>query len=54
MTNCDNCGKELLKEKVYYWQGLSPIYCSVTCAAWGCPNAILYSGSLEFVENKNR
>ena len=38
---CDHCN-EVIKETIYYWEHLSPIYCHPTCATWGCPNAILH------------
>jgi hypothetical protein len=38
---CDYCGEEIVNN-IYYWQGLSPVYCSAAHAAWGCPNAILH------------
>lgn len=41
VPKCDKCGKEI-GEHIYYWQGLSPEYCCASCAAWGCPNAILH------------
>jgi len=40
MKICDICKLEI-KGKAYKWEGLSPIYCSPKCAAFGCPNALL-------------
>jgi len=41
MRDCSYCGKPIKKPPRYYWKGLSPQYCSIVCAAWGCDNAIL-------------
>ena len=37
---CDNCGKKIKGNK-YKWKGLTPRYCSIRCAAIGCPHGIL-------------
>lgn len=39
---CDYCDRDIPKEEpIYSWRGLSLVYCSSSCAGWGCPNAIL-------------
>lgn len=43
IAKCDNCGTEIFEgDNLFQWQGLSPVYCKPSCAAWGCPNAILH------------
>jgi len=37
---CYYCGKDFNPPR-YYWRGLSPIYCSAECAAWGYENGEL-------------
>lgn len=48
---CDSCHREIY-HYVYGWKGFSPVYCSPSCAAWGCPNAMLESERVEEVEKK--